>query len=286
MVLHSKIETTRFAPSPTGRLHLGHAYAALFAAQAAGPNGKFLLRLEDLDQGRCRPEFEAQIYDDLTWLGLQWVLPVRRQSEHSEDYQVALRRLDQQKVLYPCFCTRKDIAAEIAAAGGAPQGPEGPLYPGLCRNLSTKEVKEKMAAEKPYALRLNAAKAVPIVGSLSFYDKGMGNITVNPMLLGDAVLSRKDAGASYHLAVVVDDALQGVTLVTRGKDLLPSTHLHRLLQALLGLPVPAWHHHRLIEDEAGLRLAKRSDALSLEQLRQQGVTPADIRRQFGFSDSP
>lgn len=274
-------ETTRFAPSPTGRLHIGHAYAALFAAQQSG-KGKFLLRMEDLDRGRCRPEFENHIEEDLAWLGLEWSKPVRRQSEHQDDYDAALNRLKEQGVLYPCFCTRKDIAAEIAGAAEAPQGPEGPLYPGICRRLSPEQAQTQLAAGTPYALRMDVGKAASHVGSLSFQDLGRGVITANPALLGDAVLARKDAGASYHLAVVVDDALQNITLVTRGEDLLPSTHLHRLLQALLNLPVPRWHHHRLITDDKGVRLAKRHDAVSLEHLRNQGVTPSQIRHRLGF----
>ena len=275
-------ETTRFAPSPTGRLHIGHAYAALFAAQQSRKD-KFLLRMEDLDRGRCRPEFEIHIEEDLAWLGLDWVKPVRRQSEHQDDYDAALSRLREQGVLYPCFCTRKDIAAEIAAAGEAPQGPEGPLYPGICRRLPPDQAQARMAAGVPYALRIDIGKAAARAGALSFQDLGHGIIAANPGVLGDAVLSRKDAGASYHLAVVVDDALQNITLVTRGEDLLPSTHLHRLLQALLKLPVPRWHHHRLITDDKGVRLAKRHDAVSLQQLRRQGVTPTQIRRRLGFT---
>lgn len=275
-------ETTRFAPSPTGRLHIGHAYAALFATQQAR-GGPFLLRIEDLDRGRCRPEFETHIEEDLAWLGLNWIKPVRRQSEHQNDYHAALSRLKEQGMLYPCFCTRKDIAAEIAAAGAAPQGPEGPLYPGICRRLSPLEAQAKIAAGAPYALRLDVGKAMAHVGTLSFQDLGHDIITANPGILGDAVLSRKDAEASYHLAVVVDDALQNITLVTRGEDLLPSTHLHRLLQELLGLPVPRWHHHRLITNDAGVRLAKRSNAASLDQLRRHGVTATQIRRRLGFT---
>jgi len=275
-------ETTRFAPSPTGRLHIGHAYAALFAVQQAR-GGSFLLRIEDLDRGRCRPEFVTHIEEDLAWLGLNWTKPVRRQSAHQDDYHAALSRLQKQGVLYPCFCTRKDIAAEIAAAGEAPQGPEGPLYPGICRRLSPDEAQAKMTGGTPYALRLDVEKARTTTGPLFFQDLGSGEIAADPTLLGDAVLSRKDAEASYHLAVVVDDALQNITLVTRGEDLLPSTHLHRLLQALLGLPVPRWHHHRLITDDAGIRLAKRSNAVSLDQLRRQGVTATQIRRRLGFT---
>ncbi|MCF7788783.1 MAG: tRNA glutamyl-Q(34) synthetase GluQRS [Prosthecobacter sp.] len=277
-------EVTRFAPSPTGWLHLGHAYAALFAQeQAAG--GRFLVRLEDIDGTRARPEYEEAIFEDLAWLGLEWEQPVRRQSDHFEDYRVALGKLEDLGVLYPCFCTRREIQEEIARAGNAPQGPDGPLYPGTCRNRDAGERAQRMAAGESYALRLDVAKAVGLVeGGLEWTDRGRGVFKAQPGVFGDVVLARKDTPASYHLAVVVDDALQGITLVTRGEDLLEATHLHRLLQALLGLPVPQWRHHGLITDESGKRLAKRDDARSLRSLRAAGWTPERVREVVGRND--
>lgn len=266
-------EVTRFAPSPTGWLHLGHAYAALFAHEAAA-GGRFLIRLEDIDGTRARPEYEEAIFEDLAWLGLQWEKPVRRQSDHFDDYRSALAKLEALDVLYPCFCTRREIQEEIARAGNAPQGPDGPLYPGTCRNRSANERAERIAAGEAYALRLDVAKAAKLVRKeLTWNDRGRGSFKAQPDVFGDVVLARKDTPASYHLAVVVDDALQGITLVTRGEDLLEATHLHRYLQELLVLPVPEWHHHRLITDETGKRLAKRDDARSLRSLRAAGWTP-------------
>ncbi len=276
---------TRFAPSPTGLLHLGHAHSALFAWRAARrAGGRFLLRIEDIDRGRCRPEFEAAIFEDLAWLGLTWEEPVRRQSAHLDDYRAALERLAARGLVYPCFCTRKEIQAEIARAGRAPHGPEGPLYPGLCRGLSADEGQSRIAGGESHALRLDLARALESVGDLAWEDLGEGMIEATPEVLGDVVLARKDVPTSYHLAVTWDDALQGVTLVTRGADLLPATHVHRLLQALLDLPTPAWHHHALVEDESGRRLAKRHDALSIRALRAAGRSPAEVRALAGFPD--
>lgn len=275
-------EVTRFAPSPTGLLHLGHAHSALFAKKAAGPEGRFLLRIEDIDGGRCRPEFEAAILEDLAWLGLTWEEPVLRQSERLPLYQAALDRLSGEGLLYPCFCTRKEIEAEIAAAGGAPQGPEGPLYPGTCRHLTTEETLERVAAGEAHALRLDMAEAARRAGPLTWRDRERGEMKAQPEALGDLVLSRKDAPGSYHLAVTIDDAAQGVTLVTRGEDLIPATSVHRLLQALLGLPVPEWLHHGLLLDEEGRRLAKRDKAATLAALREAGVTPEEARAKAGF----
>ncbi len=281
-------EVTRFAPSPSGRLHLGHAHSALFAARAAGPRGRFVLRMEDIDLGRCRPEFEAQIYEDLAWLGLSWEHPVLRQSERFAAYGAALRRLEARGLVYPCFCTRKEIAAEIAHADSAPHGPDGPLYPGTCRHLDAGERARRLAAGQPHAWRLDSARAraaaAQSLGTLTWYDRGKGVQRAEPELLGDAVLARKDVPTSYHLAVVVDDAEQGITLVTRGADLFHATHLHRLLQALLDLPVPQWHHHGLLTDPQGQRLAKRHESLSLAALRQAGRSPAEVRALAGFAD--
>jgi glutamyl-Q tRNA(Asp) synthetase len=269
-------EVTRFAPSPTGWLHLGHAHAALFAQEAAD-GGRFLIRLEDIDGTRARPEYEQAIFEDLAWLGLKWELPVRRQSDHFDDYRAALAKLEALGVLYPCFCTRKEIQEEIARAGNAPQGPDGPLYPGTCRQRSADERAERLAQGEAYALRLDVTKAMAEVIELIWKDRSHGVFKAQPDVFGDVVLARKDTPASYHLAVVVDDALQGITLVTRGEDLLEATHLHRLLQELLALPVPEWRHHRLITDENGQRLAKRDDARSLRSLRAAGWTPDQVK---------
>jgi glutamyl-Q tRNA(Asp) synthetase len=267
---------TRFAPSPTGYLHLGHVRSAWenwHAAREAG--GRFLLRIEDIDGTRCRPEYEAGIREDLAWLGLDWDGDVRRQSEHFADYRAALARLESAGVLYPCFCTRKDIQAEIARAGGAPQGEGGPLYPGTCRRLSAAERAAKITAGADYALRLDIAKAAALVGSLQWSDADQ-TVIAAPQTLGDVVLARKDVPTSYHLAVTVDDALQGVTLVTRGIDLFAATHIHRLLQALLALPTPRYGHHPLLTDDAGRRLAKRDRALTIRAMREAGMSPAEI----------
>ena len=277
-------EVTRFAPSPTGWLHLGHAYAALFAHEKAA-GGRFLIRLEDIDGTRARPEYEGAIFEDLAWLGLEWEEPVRRQSDHFADYRAALAKLESLGVLYPCFCTRREIQEEIARAGNAPQGPDGPLYPGTCRNRDAAERAQRMAAGEQYALRLDVAKAARFAeGELEWTDRERGRFVARPAVFGDVVLARKDTPASYHLAVVVDDALQGITLVTRGEDLLEATHLHRLLQALLGLPVPEWQHHRLVTDESGKRLAKRDDARSLRSLREAGWTAEKVREVVGRND--
>jgi len=276
---------TRFAPSPTGYLHLGHAHSALTgwrAARRAG--GRFLLRLEDIDQTRCRPEFAAAILEDLAWLGLDWDGPVRVQSEHFADYRAALDRLEAAALLYPCFCTRAAIKAEMARAVAAPHGPEGPLYPGTCRALEPAERARRVAVGESFALRLDVAAALARCGPLFWEDEIAGRIAADPASLGDVVLARKEAPASYHLAVTVDDALQGVTLVTRGVDLFAATHIHRLLQALLDLPVPRWCHHPLLTDAAGRRFAKRDRAQTLRALREAGHGPADVRVLAGFPD--
>lgn len=274
---------TRFAPSPTGRLHLGHAHAALFAwnaARAAG--GRFLLRIEDIDPGRCRDEFIDGIFEDLAWLGLNWETPVRRQSEHMGDYLAALERLDALGVLYGCFCSRAQIHAEIEAAAHAPHGPDGPLYLGTCRNKSPSERAALKAQGLSHAIRLDMTKAVALAGPLDWTDRARGLQKADPARFGDVVLARKDTPTSYHLAVTVDDALQGVTLVTRGGDLFEATHVQRLLQALLGLPVPTYHHHGLLTAPDGRRFAKRDRAPTLRALREDGKTPEDVRRLAGF----
>jgi glutamyl-Q tRNA(Asp) synthetase len=259
---------TRFAPSPTGPLHLGHAFAALVAADRAD---RFLVRIEDIDQTRCRPEYEADIFEDLLWLGLTWETPVLRQSTRMNAYAEALDRLAQMGLTYHCTCTR----ADIRAAGSAPQGPDGPVYPGTCRH----------ANHTIGALRLNIAKATAALPDLDFTETGRLH-RFNPRQLvqtsGDIVLARRDIGVAYHLAVVVDDAFQGITEVTRGADLLPATPLQVTLQHLLGLPTPAYHHHRLITDDHGKRLAKRDDARALSTYRAEGATPQDIRHMVGL----
>jgi glutamyl-Q tRNA(Asp) synthetase len=271
---------TRFAPSPTGHLHLGHVLSAFEgwrAAREAG--GRFLLRLEDIDRGRCREEYAAAIIEDLAWLGLDWDGPVRRQSEHFDDYRTALDRLDALGVLYQCFCTRREIRAEIAQADGAPQGDAAPPYPGICRRLTAATREAKRRAGLDYALRLDLARALGLTGPVEWVEEGGGEpcrVLADPASLGDVVLARKDTPASYHLAVTVDDAIQGVTLVTRGEDLAPSTHIHRILQALLELPAPRYRHHPLLTDADGRRLAKRDRALTIRAMRAAGVTPADI----------
>jgi glutamyl-Q tRNA(Asp) synthetase len=274
---------TRFAPSPTGRLHIGHAYSALFAARAAA-GGRFLLRIEDIDAGRGRLEFEEGIYEDLAWLGLEWETPVRRQSDHFEDYRAALRKLDEYGLIYPCFCTRKDIQREVGNAGQAPHGPDGVLYPGTCRALSPDDREALIAADEPHALRLDMEKAMERIGPLTFIDREYGYTEVLGLGCGDVVLARKDVPTSYHLAVTVDDAIQGVTLVTRGEDLLHATHIHRILQALLGLPEPEYWHHGLLTGEDGKRYAKRDRSLTLQALREAGRSPAEVRAMARFPD--
>ena len=263
---------TRFAPSPTGRLHLGHAMAAWVAhALARAHGGDFLLRHEDIDATRVREEYYGGIEEDLRWLGLDWDGAVLRQTARVAVYEEALEALESKGVTYPCFCTRREIS-EIAA----PQGPEGPLYPGTCRNLSPDLREEKLAAGISHSWRLDAAKAAALADPLSFTDLLHGTIAVDPLLLGDVVLGRKDVGIAYHLSVVVDDDFQQITHVTRGEDLLPSTHIHRMLQKLLGLHEPVYLHHGLVTDEAGKRLAKRNDALSIATMRESGVTREEI----------
>ncbi len=267
---------TRFAPSPTGYLHLGHVRSALGGWQAAREaGGRFLVRLEDIDQTRCRDEYAAAIIEDLAWLGLDWDGPIRRQSEHFAEYRAALARLDAEGLLYPCFCTRRAIQAEIDRAGGAPQGEMGAPYPGICRDLGAAERAERRALAPDYALRLDVAAATALSGPLLWSEDGRP-VEAQPGLLGDVVLARKEIPTSYHLAVTLDDALQRVSLVTRGADLFAATHIHRLLQALLGLPTPQYRHHPLLTDSEGRRLAKRDRALSIRAMRQAGMTPAEI----------
>ena len=270
---------TRFAPSPTGYLHLGHAYAAKVARDFAIENGgRFLLRFEDIDHTRVRSEYYDAIEEDLAWLGLRWDGIPLRQSQRGEAYAEALARLQELGAVYPCFCTRREIEGEIARMASAPHGPEGTHYPGICRRLSAEERATKLAAGLQSSWRLDAAKVAEMTGSLSFTDLRHGSFPVETGILGDTILARKDIGTSYHLAVVVDDAFQEVSHVTRGEDLLASTHIHRALQALLGFPEPLYLHHRLITDERGVRLAKRADSLSVRTLRARGLDPAEVLR--------
>src|SRR5688572_2773711 len=266
------VTLSRFAPSPTGGLHLGHAYSALLAHDfARSRGGAFLLRIEDIDPGRSRPEHVEAIFEDLAWLGLSWDGEPVFQSRRLPLYAAALDRLKAQELVYPCFCTRSAIASEIAASAAAPHGPDGPHYPGTCRNLSSTERGRRMATE-PHAWRLDAARAAEAAGPLYWRD-GDTEVQAEPALHGDVVLARKDAPTSYHLAVTIDDAEQGVTDVVRGRDLFAATDVHRLLQALLGLPTPLYHHHPLLLDGEGRRLAKRHGAPALGELREAGVDP-------------
>jgi glutamyl-Q tRNA(Asp) synthetase len=276
---------TRFAPSPTGHLHLGHAHSALLAwRRARESGGRFLLRLEDIDATRCRADYADSVLADLAWLGLDWDGAVRRQSAHFADYRAALDDLAARGFVYPCFCTRAAIQAEIARAGSAPHGPEGPLYPGTCRGLAADRRAARIAAGEPYALRLDVARAVAAAGTLSWIDEQEGAVRADPASHGDFVLARKDVPTSYHLAVTLDDALQGVTLVTRGEDLFTATHIHRLLQALLDLPVPRYLHHRLLTDASGRRYAKRDRALTIAALRDAGRRPEEVRVMAAFEE--
>jgi len=283
----------RFAPSPNGYLHLGHVLSALMNADMArATHGRLLLRIEDIDRTRCRPEYETAIYEDLAWLGLAWEVPVRRQSEHFAAYAQPLDRLTAMGLVYPSFESRAEIARLVAAreqAGPWPRDPDGaPLYPGTAKELSVDERQRRMAAE-PYALRLDMAAALARAGELDWTETGRGpngetgRVPASAAQWGDVVLGRKDTPTSYHLAVVIDDALQGVTDVVRGEDLFWATGVHRLLQQLLGLPVPTYHHHRLILDTDGRKLAKSTHATGLRELRAQGATPIDIRKLVGLA---
>jgi glutamyl-Q tRNA(Asp) synthetase len=269
---------TRFAPSPTGLLHLGHAYAAITAYESGDD---FLLRIEDIDKGRSRDKFIQAIFYDLKWLGLSWDEPSLRQSTRMGAYAEALVNLKARGLVYPCFCTRAEIAAEVARIGEAQHGPDGPIYPGTCKVLSPEEGQKRIAAGESYALRLDVTKAAALTGPLTYTERGLRH-AVDPFRFGDVVIARKDMPTSYHLAVVVDDAHQQVSLVTRGEDLRSATHIQRLLQALLKLPEPDYCHHALVLDETGKKFSKRDGAVSLESLRQGGATPADIRARIGL----
>ena len=283
----------RFAPSPNGYLHLGHAFSALLNKQcAAEVGGRLLLRIEDIDTTRCRPEYEMAIHEDLAWLGLSFDEPVRRQSEHFADYRAALAALEQMGLIYPSFESRSEIAAMVAARelrGAWPRDPDGvPLYPGEAKNMAAAERRHRMDSAEPYALRLDMAAALDRVGPVTWQELGQGpsgesgQIAANPGVWGDVILARKDVPASYHLAVTVDDAAQGVSDIVRGVDLFHATAVHRLLQALLGLPQPRYRHHRLILDAAGNKLSKSTAATGLRELGARGIAPAEVRRLVGF----
>lgn len=274
----------RFAPSPNGFLHLGHAYSALLNADlASAAGGRLLLRIEDIDETRCRPDYEAAIYQDLRWLGVNWEEPVRRQSDHYADYRAALEKLDALGLVYPAFESRAEIARYVAESEPWPRDPDGaPLYPGLSRGLDAVERQRRMNAGEPYTLRLDMAKAIQRTGPLSWRE-GDKAIPANPAAWGDVILARKDSPTSYHLAVVVDDALQNITDAVRGEDLFHATAVHRLLQDLLGLPAPRYRHHQLVLDEDGRKLSKSTQATGLRELRAQGRTPADIRALVGLA---
>ena len=283
----------RFAPSPNGYLHLGHALSALLnfdRARAAG--GRLLLRIEDIDETRCRPEYEQAIVEDLAWLGIAWEQPVRRQSEHLDDYRSALAKLEAQGLLYPSFESRTEIAALVTARerdGAWPRDPDGaPLYPGDAKTMSPDQRQRRIDAGERYALRLDTAAAIELTGELVWTETGQGPggecgaVQATRAARGDVVLARKETPTSYHLSVAVDDAIQGVTDVVRGQDLFFATSVHRLLQTLLGLPAPTYHHHRLLLDADGKKLSKSTKATALRELRAQGATPADIRRMVGL----
>ena len=288
----------RFAPSPNGRLHLGHAYSALLNADLARRfGGSFLLRIEDIDLTRCRPEFEAAIYEDLAWLGLNWEKPVRRQSEHFADYRAAFSQLKGRGVVYPCFCSRRDIVQAIAskeAESGRPwpRDPDGaPLYPGTCKALAADQVERRLAGGEPHAWRIDMALALaaaPGPHRFRCFDPSRReeDCRADPSRWGDSVVVRKDVPTSYHLSVVVDDALQGITHVVRGKDLEAATDLHVLLQSLLKLGTPLYHHHDLVLDLTGDKLSKSRRSEALAELRSRGIGASAIRRRLGFSPQP
>jgi len=295
-IMQASPRVFRFAPSPNGYLHLGHALSALMnfdRAQASG--GRFLLRIEDIDTTRCRPEYETAIYEDLAWLGIAWEEPVRRQSMHMSEYGEALARLQREGLLYPAFESRAEIAQlvqEREARAPWPRDPDGaPLYPRDARSRSEREAQVLIDSGVPYTLRLDMAAALTRVGFVTWHEEYAGyggapdQMIARPEQWGDVILARRDTPTSYHLSVVIDDALQGVTNVVRGQDLQWSTSVHRLLQTLLELPDPFYQHHRLVLDDAGQKLSKSTNATALRQLRAAGVTPNDIRRRVGLASA-
>ncbi len=275
---------TRFAPSPTGNLHLGHAFSALFAEREARTgNGKFLVRIEDIDTARCNSAFEASIFEDLSWLGLTWEKPVRKQSNHMADYAKGLKKLENLGLLYRCTLSRKELSEVMSAPhpdnalNSTQKTPTDTL-----RYISAIENERRLGAGAPYAIRLHMGAALKLAGNLKWYDCEHGEQTAVPETFGDIVLARKDIATSYHLSVTIDDAIQGITRVTRGNDLLPATHIHRLLQELLELPTPDYHHHKMITDKNGLRLAKRNKSSTLQEMKKSGQNPEDIIQFLGF----
>ena len=273
---------TRFAPSPTGLLHLGHARAARTAHdRARAGEGHFLLRIENIDATRGRPEYEAAILEDLAWLGIDWDGPVRRQSDHLAEYAAVLQGLRARALLYPCFCTRAQIAREVARSGIAPHGPDGLIYPGTCARLPPSVAAARVAAGAPHCWRLHTARAQREVGPLGYEEDGVGWAACDPAAFGDVVLARKDCPGSYHLCVTHDDWVQGVTLVTRGEELRAATAIHRLLQSLMGWPAPRYAHHALLTNAAGAKLSKRSGAETLRHLRESGISAEEVLRRLG-----
>jgi len=292
----------RFAPSPNGWLHLGHAFSALTTAQAAAELGaRLVLRIEDIDVGRCRPEYETGIYEDLAWLGLEWERPVRRQSEHFHDYEAALKRLEEMELVYPCFATRGEIVRAIEETGIPlarwPRDPDGaPIYPGIYKDLSRSELNRLLWEGKSYSLRLDMERAIEVAeakagGPLSFVEEGEGPNgetgvqRVDGELFGDVVIARKDLPTSYHLAVTHDDAAQGITHVTRGQDLFFASHVHRILQVLLDWPEPVYRHHRLIRDLTGRRLSKTAKDQGMRDLRDEGIGIDELKEMIGFGET-
>ena len=280
---------TRFAPSPTGLLHIGHAYSALYAAKMAeSTNGKFFLRIENIDQGRCKSEYEDAIIEDLTWLGLKWESPVYRQSDRLALYKSALQKLVSQNVVYKCFCTRGEIQNEIENIGRAPhlniKDVKTSLYPGICKRLTFSEVNKNIQIGKPYAIRLNIQKAMKICPPLSWQDLKKGRQIAHPEIFGDVIIARKETPTSYHLSSTTDDHFQNINCITRGIDLFEVTHIHRILQALLGYKAPIYDHHDLVKDKKGARLSKRDKSITIQSLRRAGKSPGRIFELIGLSD--
>ena len=274
---------TRFAPSPSGLLHLGHAYSALFAEkEAKDRDGTFLLRFEDIDRERCDPKYEKQIEEDLSWLNVKWEDNPRRQSEHLADYSAALKKLESLNIIYPCFLSRRELNDALSAPHNIPKQTNNIIPLNTDQYLSEAERERRMKKEEPFALRLRMATASKMVGPLYWHDIDKGSQIARPEIFGDVVIARKDIPTSYHLSVVVDDAIQKVTTVTRGNDLFAATHLHRLLQELLGLHVPQYKHHKILTDNKGERMAKRDKSITLQSLRLSGKKPADVYKMIGF----
>lgn len=263
---------------------MGHAYSALYAQRKAN-GAPIVLRIEDIDQTRCREEFVSALFEDLAWIGVKWRPEVRRQSEHFDEYASRMHEIESMGLAYPCFCTRADIRREHSNAMAAPHGPEGPLYPGTCSALSSEERADRIGEGEPFAIRLDMERALAMVGELVWEDEHLGQQVARPQEFGDVVLARKETPASYHLCVTVDDALQNIDIVTRGEDLLRSTDVHRLIQAVLGLPTPVYSHHRLILDESGRKFSKRDASVTLRSLRESGESPDSVRQRLEFGTS-